>query len=96
MKLIKYGSQALAAAFVTILTPLVTTPLAAIAQTDPLPEDPSDPLISHGGDMAIYIGVALLVLSLGFAIKSLAPKLEHVLIFAFVLSLITILVLWNL
>lgn len=83
MKLLQHGSLAVLAA------------IMPVAQTQ-VPEDPSDPLISHGSDLAIYIGLALLVLAIAFAIKSFSSKLEHVLVFAFGLSIMLVLVLWYL
>ncbi len=83
MKLTRYGSLS------------VSTALIEIAQTSP-PNDPTDPLISRGGDLAIYSGLALLVLAIAFAIKSLSTKIERILIFAFGLTIILIVVLWYL
>ncbi len=82
------------------LTMLVQTVLTrtAIAQAEqpPLPTDPSDPLISRGGNIAIHIGLVLLALAVGFALKSLSSKLERVLLLAFTMAVIFIVVLWYL
>lgn len=83
MKFIPYGGLAL------------STALIEIAQTT-VPEDPTDPLINRGEDKAIYIGIVLLVLAIAFAVKSLSTKVEHILLFAFGLSLLLVLVLWYL
>ena len=65
------------------------------AQT-PAPVDPSDPLISRENDLAIYIGLGLLVLALGFLLKSLSVRFERVILFSFTLTVILIVVLWYL
>ncbi|MGB3574051.1 MAG: hypothetical protein WA783_13720 [Phormidesmis sp.] len=96
MKLIKYGSRTVVAALATVLASTLAPALKAIAQTEQLPEDPTDPLISHGSDLAIYSGLALLALALVFAIKSFNSKLERVLIFAFGLSIMMMIILWYL
>ncbi|MGB3672608.1 MAG: hypothetical protein WA984_21020 [Phormidesmis sp.] len=58
MKLIKYGSRTVVAALATVLASTLAPALEAIAQTEQLPEDPTDPLISHGSDLAIYSGLS--------------------------------------
>ncbi len=74
------------------LLPLV--PLSQIAQTQS-PEQ-SDPLISQGSDMAIYIGLFLLVAAASLAIGAVNRKIEYALLFAFTLAIIMTAVLWNL
>lgn len=58
--------------------------------------DSSDPLISRGSDLAIYIGLGVLIVAAGFALRSLSPRFERAIVFAFVLAVILVLVLWYL
>lgn len=69
-----------------------------LIQTAPLttPANSSDPLISRESNVAIYIGLALLILAVGFAIKNVSYRLERVLLFAFTLTVIFLLILWYL
>ena len=55
-----------------------------------------DPLISQGGDTAIYIGIFLLVAAISLAIGAINHKIEYALLFAFTLAAIMTVVLWNL
>ena len=84
MKLAQHGSLAAA------------TALIQVAQSQVSNLDTSDPLIDRDANVAIYIGLALLAVAIIFAIRGLNSKLERVLVFAFILSVVLILVLWYL
>ena len=79
----EYGVLAVATALIQI----------AQAQSD---DQVSDPLISRGGNIAIYVGLVCLVLVIAFAIKSFNTKVEHTLILAFGISVALIVILWYL
>ena len=83
MKLAQHGSLAAA------------TALIQIAQSQ-VPNDTSDPLINRDANVAIYIGLAVLAVAIAFAIKGLNTKLERALVFAFILSIVLVLILWYL
>ena len=60
------------------------------------PADSSDPLISRGSDLAIYIGIGVLIVAAGFALRSLSPRFERAIVFAFALAVVLVMVLWYL
>ncbi len=47
----------------------------------------NDPLINRGEEKVVYIGVVLIAVALVIAVWKLSPRVEHAIIFAFVLSI---------
>lgn len=84
------------AALATLVQTVLMRAVHAQSEQPPLPTDPSDPLISGRSNIAIHIGLVLLVFAVGFALKSLSSKLERVLLFAFTLAIVFVIVLWYL
>lgn len=93
MKLAQYGSLAAAAAL--IQTAQFQTAQFQISQSQ-APNATTDPLINRDANLAIYIGLAVLAVAIAFAIRGLNTKLEKALVFAFILSIVLVLILWYL
>lgn len=55
-----------------------------------------DPLIDYGAEHLIHFGIFLIVVASAIVIGMLSRKLEHALIFSFVLTIIFMFFLWNL
>lgn len=47
----------------------------------------SDPLINQGAEKVVYVGIFLIAVVLTIAIWKLSPRVEHAIIFAFVVSI---------
>lgn len=97
MQLAKFVTATSAALTLSVLaqSAWVQKVLAQAAQTQ-ASADSSDPLISRGSNLAIYAGLVLLIIALGFAVKNLSYRLERVLVFAFALTVIFLAILWYL
>ena len=63
-----------------------TAALIPILAQSPEPDGNSDPLISKGSDMAIYIGIAILIVAAAFAVRSLNYRVEYAILFALFLA----------
>lgn len=67
----------------------------AVAQT-PVPPSAinQDPLVSQGGEHAIYMGLALLVIAVSLILGKIFQRLEIAILFALTLAVVLILFIW--
>lgn len=71
-------------------------PLFALQAVRAQSNSQSDPLISKGGDIALYVGLFLLIIAIGCVIGIISRRLEYALLFALTLSAVFIVFLWTL
>jgi len=88
--LLSHSMKHLSSVLPTSTLPASTLPttealLLTLAQS-PEPDGRSDPLISQGTDIAIYIGIAILIIAIAFVIKSLNYRVEYAIFFALALA----------
>ena len=76
-----------------VMPPDRAVPAWLTAQSS-VPQDDvtQDPLIDRKSDLAIYIGVALLVTVVAIALRAVSKRFEHLVMFGLALSLILILI----
>lgn len=55
-----------------------------------------DPLIDYGAEHIIYFGVFLVIIAIAVILGIISRKMEHAILFSFVLSITFIVFLWNL
>ena len=66
--------------------PTTAAALIPILAQSPEPDGRPDPLISRGSDVAIYIGIAILIIAAAFAVRSLNYRVEYAIFFALFLA----------
>ncbi|HEY9663731.1 MAG TPA: hypothetical protein V6C65_35225 [Allocoleopsis sp.] len=83
-----------------LLSPLFLNTLSmwvyfAAAQTSvPSSAINQDPLVSQGGENAIYLGLALIVIAVSLILGKIFQKLEIAILFALTLAAVLILFIW--
>ena len=78
-------------ALMAIISSLVTViPAAAQAFGQQTSEQQTDPLISRDGEIAVYIGVFLIIIAIAAIVRIVSRQIEHAVFTASRLSLISI------